>query len=79
MFWARLEFFGGLAIVALMCVLAGFAVVSEIISTHPSREVRECVARAAAVAVAHHKPVSEKFLIEMCERLKPPKRLIKLK
>ena len=75
--WARLEFFGGLAIVAIMCALAGYAVVSQIILIHPTGEVRECVDRASAVAAANHKPVSQKFLAGVCVRLAPKQGLLK--
>lgn len=44
----RIEIAAGIAVAAVLFVLAGYAVVSGILIVHPDREVRECVARAEA-------------------------------
>ncbi len=66
---ARVEIFIGLAVVAVLCILAGYAVVTGIFLSINRVEVHRCVARASVIAAHEHKHVSDEFLTATCERL----------
>jgi hypothetical protein len=65
----RVEIVFGLVAIALITILAGYAMVSVILIARPSAEVRACVTRAKEDAAENHKRISRGFATEMCERL----------
>jgi len=64
----RIEIAAGIAVAAVIFVLAGYAVVSGILIVHPDAAVRDCVARAEAAA-GPHKQGSKLAATETCMRL----------
>jgi hypothetical protein len=51
----RIEIAAGIAVAAVLCLLAGYAVVSGVLLVHPDAEVRTCVERAEATPGPHPK------------------------
>jgi hypothetical protein len=64
----RVEIVAAIVFLAVLWVLAGYAVVSGILLAQPDREVRECVARAEAAA-GPHKHGSKLAATETCTQL----------
>jgi hypothetical protein len=63
----RIEIAGGLVVVALLCMLAGYSVVSGVLLARPDDAVRACVARAEDASKTNRPPPLT--LTEACTQL----------
>jgi hypothetical protein len=64
----RIEIVGGVVAVALLCMLAGYALVSGVLLARPDSEVAACVARAEDASNTK-RPPSALTLTEACTQL----------